>query len=110
MDTITDEMIIIKCCCAICDVWKGSPALPKYMIKAITVLCSAIVGKKITTKKWLRICLDVIFNSRYYGTTVDTVINSGAVFKIINNLGEGNDVKLVISSIGILAHICKKAP
>jgi hypothetical protein len=55
-------------------------------------------------------CLDVIYNSRYCGTTVNTVINSGAVLEIINNIGEGKDIKLVISSIGILAHICKKDP
>jgi hypothetical protein len=41
---------------------------------------------------------------------VHTVINSGAVLEIINNIGEGNDIKLVIPCIGILAHICKKEP
>jgi hypothetical protein len=35
---------------------------------------------------------------------------SGAVLEIINNIGEGNDLKLVIPCIGILSYVSKEFP
>jgi hypothetical protein len=74
------------------------------------VLCGVIVAKRFTDTSFLISCCKAICDNSNNRGVIHTVINSGAVLEIINNIGEGNDIKLVIPCIGILSYVSKEAP
>jgi hypothetical protein len=70
------------------------------------MLCGIIVNKKFTDKQCLIDCFWAIYDHREYAITIHSIINSGAILAIIDNI-EGNNVQLFIPCIGILESISR---